>query len=122
VPSVPEVSLAPLLDWARQRLHGPLGVAELADRAAVSPATLHRRFHAELGTTPLAWLTVQRVDLACRMLEAGERRLDVVARTSGLGTTANLRAQLRRHTGLNPSVYRSRFGAGGVPPGSAPSR
>jgi hypothetical protein len=36
--------------------------------------------------------------------------LDVVARASGLGTAANLRTLLRRHTGLNPSAYRRRFG------------
>jgi AraC family transcriptional regulator, transcriptional activator FtrA len=32
-----------------------------------------------------------------------------VAHRSGLGTTANLRAQMRRRTGLSPSQYRSRF-------------
>jgi AraC family transcriptional activator FtrA len=111
VPAVPDASLAPLLAWAQERLDGPLGVAELATRAAVSPATLHRRFRAELGTTPLAWLTAQRVALACRILESGEPRLTVVARASGLGTATNLRAQLVRHTGLNPSTYRRRFGA-----------
>ncbi|TDC61369.1 helix-turn-helix domain-containing protein [Micromonospora sp. KC207] len=109
LPAVPDTSLAPLLDWVRGRLHQPLSVTDLATHAAVSPATLHRRFHTELGTTPLAWLTSQRINLACRLLEAGEPRLDTVARASGLGTTANLRTQIRRHTGLTPSAYRGRF-------------
>ncbi|WP_433465205.1 helix-turn-helix domain-containing protein [Spirillospora sp. CA-128828] len=109
VPDVPDASLAPLLGWARERLDRPLSVAGLASRAAVSPATLHRRFQAELGTTPLAWLTAERVAVACALLERGEPRLDVVARASGLGTTANLRTQLRRRTGLSPSAYRARF-------------
>ncbi len=110
VPDVPDTSLAPVLAWARERLDRPLTVAELAARAATSPATLHRRFRAELGTTPLAWLTGERVTLACRLIERGELRLDHVAAASGLGTAANLRAQLRRHTGLSPSAYRRRFG------------
>lgn len=112
VPAVPDASLAPLLAWGQQRLHGLLTVADLATRAAVSPATLHRRFRAELGTTPLAWLTAERVALACRLIERGERRFDIVAHASGLGTTANLRTQLRRHTGLSPASYRHRFGPG----------
>ncbi|MEV5981580.1 helix-turn-helix domain-containing protein [Streptomyces sp. NPDC052114] len=122
VPDVPDVSLAPLLAWAQERLGdtavpgpggaGPLTVAALAARAGVSPATLHRRFRAQLGTTPLAWLTAERVALACRLIERGEERLDVVARRSGLGTAANLRARLRRETGLSPSGYRRRFGPG----------
>lgn len=111
VPDVPDESLAPLLAWAQERLGEPLTVADLAARAAVSPATLHRRFRAELGTTPLAWLTGERVTLARRLIERGEERLEAVARNSGLGTTANLRARLRRETGLSPSAYRRRFGA-----------
>ncbi|WP_406349051.1 helix-turn-helix domain-containing protein [Streptomyces sp. NBC_01597] len=110
VPRVPDESLAPLLAWARERLGEALAVADLAARAAVSPATLHRRFRTELGTTPLAWLTGERVALACRLIERGEERLDVVAARSGLGTAANLRARVRRETGLSPSAYRRRFG------------
>ncbi|MER7924169.1 helix-turn-helix domain-containing protein [Streptomyces sp. NPDC096057] len=110
LPDVPDESLAPLLAWARERLGEPLTVAGLASRAAVSPATLHRRFRAQLGTTPLAWLTGERVALACRLIERGEERLDVVAATCGLGTGANLRTRLRRETGLSPSAYRRRFG------------
>ncbi|MEU0968068.1 helix-turn-helix domain-containing protein [Streptomyces sp. NPDC005917] len=110
VPEVPDESLGPLLAWAQERLGEQLTVADLAARAAVSPATLHRRFRAQLGTTPLAWLTGERVALACRLIERGEERLDVVAARSGLGTAANLRARLRRETGLSPSDYRRRFG------------
>ncbi|MFI9723024.1 helix-turn-helix domain-containing protein [Streptomyces sp. NPDC052396] len=112
LPVLPDTSLAPVLDWARQRLDQPLGVGELAARAAVSPATLHRRFRTELGTTPLAWLTTERTVLARRLIELGELPLDAVARASGLGTAANLRTQLRRRTGLSPSAYRQRFGRG----------
>ncbi|MBO1333549.1 helix-turn-helix domain-containing protein [Streptomyces sp. VRA16 Mangrove soil] len=109
VPEVPDASLAPLLDWAREHLDRPLAVGDLAARAGVSPATLHRRFRAELGTTPLAWLLGERVALACRLIERGEQRLDVVARRSGLGSAANLRARVKRATGLSPSAYRQRF-------------
>ncbi|MFD4257200.1 GlxA family transcriptional regulator [Streptomyces sp. NPDC058534] len=112
LPRVPVESLAPLLEWAQERLGEPLTVTDLAERGAMSPATLHRRFRAQLGTTPLAWLTAERVTLARRLIERGEERLDVVAARSGLGTAANLRARLRRETGLSPSAYRRRFGTG----------
>lgn len=111
VAAVPESSLTPLLTWAQEHLDEPLAVADLAAKASVSRATLHRRFRAELGTTPLAWLNAERVALACRLLERGELRLDRVAEASGLGTEANLRTQLRRRIGLTPTAYRRRFGA-----------
>ncbi len=110
VPHMPDESLAPVLAWAQERLDTPLTVSDLAARAAVSSATLHRRFRAQLGTTPLAWLTAERFALACRLIERGETRFDAVARRSGLGTAANLRALMRRETGLTPSAYRRRFG------------
>ncbi|UQU63812.1 helix-turn-helix domain-containing protein [Couchioplanes caeruleus] len=110
VPPIPDDSLAPLLAWAQEHLDRPLTIADLATRAAVSQATLHRRFRAELGTTPLAWLTGERVALACRLIERGETRPDVVARRAGLGTGTNLRTLMRRQTGLTPTEYRRRFG------------
>ncbi|MDH6544806.1 helix-turn-helix domain-containing protein [Streptomyces sp. SPB4] len=112
VPDLPDESLAPLLAWAQERLDTVLTVSDLAARAAVSPATLHRRFRAQLGTTPLSWLTGERLALACRLIERGESRFEVVARRSGLGTAANLRTLMRRETGVAPSAYRRRFGAG----------
>ncbi|MFI6343927.1 GlxA family transcriptional regulator [Streptomyces sp. NPDC050560] len=109
LPEPLDESLAPVLGWARERLGTPLAVADLAVRASVSQATLHRRFRAQLGTTPWAWLTAERLALACRLLERGESRLEVVARHSGLGTAANLRRLMRRETGITPTAYRQRF-------------
>ncbi|MFE1690969.1 GlxA family transcriptional regulator [Streptomyces albidoflavus] len=112
MPDLPDESLAPVLAWAQERLDAPLTVAGLAARAAVSPATLHRRFQAQLGTTPLTWLTRERLALACRLIERGESRFEVVARRTGIGTAAHLRTLMRRETGITPSAYRSRFGPG----------
>ncbi len=39
----------------------------------MSVGTLHRRFRDEIGTTPLGWLTAQRVALACRLIEQGHQ-------------------------------------------------
>jgi len=110
MPDTPDESLAPVLTWARERLDTPLTVARLAGRALTSPATLHRRFQAQLGTTPLRWLTAERLALACRLLERDDSSVETVAHRSGLGTAANLRTLIRRETGLTPTEYRRRFG------------
>ena len=109
VPQLGDRSLAPVLDWALERIAGPLTVGALARRAGMSTATLHRRFHDEVGTTPWAWITAQRVQLACRLLESQTLTVDAVAYHSGLGTSANLRHRIRDHTGLSPSAYAQRF-------------
>ena len=109
IPSVADDSLSPLLAWAQANLDEELTIADLAARASVSSATLYRRFQTQVGMSPLAWLTDQRIGLARRLLEAGDSTLYSIARRSGLGTTANLRALMLRATGLNPTDYRQRY-------------
>lgn len=103
-------SLTPVLEWAQGQLEAELNLPMLAAKAAVSIPTLHRRFRAELGCTPLQWITAQRMDLARRLIESTALSMDTVAQRSGLGTAANLRAQMRRHVGVTPTAYRQRFG------------
>jgi transcriptional regulator GlxA family with amidase domain len=125
MPAIRNESLAPVLSWAQDLLDQAITVRDLAAQAFVTPATLHRRFKSQLGTTPLAWLTRERVALACRLLERGESSLEHVAKASGLGTPANLRVLIRKQTGLTPSAYRSRFGqhnANNQPEGGGPKR
>lgn len=111
LPAVRDESLTPLLSWAQARLHEPVGVTQLAAAAGVSVATLHRRFQAQIGVSPLAWLTRGRLLIACRLLERGETRMEVVARRSGLGTASHLRIVMRRELGTTPTAYRQRYAA-----------
>jgi len=109
VPKSRDESLVPLLQWAEGRLAERLGVADLAERAAMSPATLHRRFRSELGCTPLDWITAQRVDMARRLIETTSLDFEAIAVRSGLGTAANLRVHMRQRLGVTPSTYRQRY-------------
>jgi AraC family transcriptional activator FtrA len=108
---IPKVGpgLADTCAWALQRMHRPLTVADLASRAGYSARTFARRFVEETGTTPLRWLTAQRVLEARRLLEASDVPVEDVAQRSGLGTAANLRIHLARETGTTPTAYRSAF-------------
>lgn len=111
VPKETESPLADALEWAERHAAGPLAVSDIAARASMSAATLHRRFRAELGCTPNQWLTAVRLDRARRLLEQTEDPVDSVAQRSGLGTSANLRKRLAEHTGLTPTAYRNAFAA-----------
>lgn len=113
VPHTGRRSLSDTLAWARERLDTPLSVQHLAAHASMSSTSVHRRFRAELGTTPHAWLNLERVELARRLLEEDPGALDHIAARSGLGTAANLRRQIRRHTGLTPTQYRATYSANG---------
>jgi len=107
--------LAALTRWTRDHLADPLTTADLAARALCSPRTLARRFTERLGTSPHAWLTTQRVQLATRLLERSDLTIDQVAARAGLGTAANLRLHLHRSHATTPTTYRAAFAATATP-------
>jgi transcriptional regulator GlxA family with amidase domain len=102
-------SLAPVLDWMAGNLGRPLTVADLAGRAHISPRTFARRFTQETGTTPLRWLTSQRVLLAQQLLEDTDQTVDAIAEHAGFGNAATLRHHFRAWRATTPDAYRRLF-------------
>ncbi|WP_110587920.1 GlxA family transcriptional regulator [Microbacterium suaedae] len=109
IPDHPDTSLAPVTDWALDNLHLDLTVDDLAARSHMSPRTFARRFKADMGATPAAWLSRQRVLHAQRLLERTEFSVDRIAADCGFGSAAVLRQNFTRILGLTPSAYRDRF-------------
>ncbi|CAH0147201.1 GlxA family transcriptional regulator [Microbacterium sp. Bi128] len=103
------LSLAPVTEWMLQNLDADLPVERLAARAHMSPRTFARRFKADFGATPAAWLARQRLLHAQRLLEETDLGLDRIAAECGFGSAAVLRQNFARTMGLTPTSYRARF-------------
>ncbi|QHY93793.1 Isonitrile hydratase [Streptomyces sp. S4.7] len=88
---------------------GPHTLADLADRAGLSPRHLQRRFTAELGVGPAEYVERVRVEAAQRALTGGDEPVAAVARRCGLGSSESLRRAFHRHCGVTPTDYRNRF-------------
>ena len=110
VREAPAQTLAPVLDWAAERLDEDLSVTRLARQAVMSERTFARRFRDETGTTPHQWVQRQRVALAERLLEGGQLGIEEVARRCGFGSAAMLRHHFGRHRRIAPAAYRRTFG------------
>lgn len=109
IPVDTSLSLAPVTEWMMQNLHADLSVDRLAARAHMSPRTFARRFKADFGATPAAWLARQRLLHAQRLLEETDLGLDRIASECGFGSAAVLRQNFARTMGLTPTAYRARF-------------
>lgn len=101
-------ALSPVMDWMFEHLDEPVTVRRLARLAAMSPRTFARRFGEATGTTPMRWLTHQRILRAQDLLEATTLPVEVIASRVGLGTAVNLRQHFRRETSTTPTAYRQR--------------
>lgn len=102
--------ISDLLAWLGEHLDAPHTVDSLAARTSMSPRTFARRFAAETGTTPVKWLTTQRILLARRLLERTDLGLEEIARRCGFSSGALLRHHFHRQCALAPAEYRRRFG------------
>ncbi|WP_067547197.1 DJ-1/PfpI family protein [Nocardia crassostreae] len=100
-------SLSETLHWMGENLELPHTVGSLAARTAMSTRT----FAAETGTTPVKWLTGQRILLAKHLLEDTDMDLETLAHRCGFGSGALLRHHFQRLVGIAPVEYRRRFGA-----------
>ena len=93
-------------------IHGhpahPWTVATLAARSGVSRATLARRFTDLVGTSPMAYLTAWRIDLAADLLVNSDATVDSIARQVGYGSAFALSTALKRIRGISPQRHRDR--------------
>ena len=113
VPVTRDSALQRIQAWALEHLHETLTVEQLARHANMSARHFARRFHSELGISPLRWLLHERVRLAQRLLEQTELPVQRIAERAGFGSTIALRRHFTREVGTTPLEYRRVFrGAG----------
>jgi transcriptional regulator GlxA family with amidase domain len=111
VPACDAETLGPQLVWLTEHLGEQHTVESLAAAANMSPRTFARRFRAETGTTPHAWITSQRVMRAEELLETSDRSVDWIADQVGFGTAAMLRHHFTKARAVSPQQYRRTFSA-----------
>jgi len=104
-------SMAALMDWVRQNLGRPLPLHALAAQAGMSDRTFQRRFRAEVGMPPMAWVQRERLFHAQALLETTAAPLAEIAHISGYETLDTFRIAFKRTLGTSPAAYRTRFSA-----------
>ncbi|MRH89642.1 helix-turn-helix domain-containing protein [Nocardia sp. SYP-A9097] len=109
VPEPGSDGTAPTRLWALHHLHHELDLNSLAAHACMSVRTFTRRFKAETGMAPGAWVLQQRLRHARQLLETTDLPIDEVARSAGIGTAASLRHHMRSELGVPPLAYRKTF-------------
>jgi AraC family transcriptional regulator, transcriptional activator FtrA len=105
--------IAASMAWALAHLAEPLTVAVLARQARMSTRSYLRHFARCSGSTPIRWLTGQRVQASLALLATGGAPVDEVAARVGFESPATFRYHFGRAMHTSPSAYRRAFRATG---------
>lgn len=102
------------LAYARDNLHTPLSVPDLAEAAHLSPRQFSRAFHAETGQSPAKAIENLRVEGARHLMEQSRHPIDVVARQTGFSDRDHMRRAFLRAFGQPPQVLRRNARLAGI--------
>jgi AraC-like DNA-binding protein len=109
VPIPVERELVRAKDLADSRYTQALTVDDLAAAAHLSRAHFTRAFSKAFGETPYAYLLTRRLERAAALLRGTDYTVADVCVAVGLTSVGSFTTSFRRHFGMSPTQYRSRF-------------
>jgi AraC family transcriptional regulator len=100
--------------WAAKRtvayieanLSSKLAIREMADLVGLSKCHFSRAFKKTLGTSPMAFVAVRRVERAKLMMASTGQRLTDIALACGFADQSHLNRCFRRIVGVSPGLWR----------------
>lgn len=101
----------------QQHFDREVSLEAIAGRLGMSQRNFIRRFKAATGRLPGAYVQSLRISAAKEMLEQGEASIQTVCARTGYEDLAFFRTLFKRHTGMTPAEYRSRFARMSFPRG-----
>ena len=96
-------------EYLRSHFRDDVGIEALAKRSAMSSRTFIRRFKAATGRLPGEYSQLMRISAAREMLEKDPVSVQEVSERVGYTDQNFFRTLFKRHTGMTPAEYRSRF-------------
>lgn len=100
-------TLDSVIRYINENIRSDISLAELASVACLSPNYLARRFTEKLGTSPLRYVHMLRMEKAKKMLFDGESRIAEVMREIGFDDPSYFSRAFKAYTGYSPRVYKN---------------
>lgn len=97
------------MTWALEHLTEPLTVEMLAGAARMSERSYLRHFSHTTGSSPMRWLSAQRVRASLPLLEETRSSVEEVSAAVGFESVVTYRYHFSRVMHTSPSAYRRMF-------------
>ena len=104
-----DAAILKLQDWLDSHYSEPVTLQLLASLSGLTERSLIRRFKAATGDTPTGYLQLLRIEVARQHLEKSRLPIDEITQLVGYEDVSSFTRLFRKHNGLSPGAYRSRF-------------
>src|SRR6202035_4357111 len=94
-----------VITYIRGHLAEPLTVADLAERACLSPSAFAHLFRDVSGMSPYQFIKSLRLDRARDLLVCENMNVSEVARSVGYSSLSHFINEFKRHFGVTPRAY-----------------
>lgn len=108
--STSEAQINKLLDYLRKNIAKSYNIDELADLTGMSRRTFTRRFQKATGMTVVEWLTQERLQRSCELLETTSLSIEQIATQVGFQTATSFRQHFKQRHQVSPIAWRKTFG------------
>ncbi|WP_439860412.1 GlxA family transcriptional regulator [Pseudomonas sp. MBLB4136] len=95
--------------WLEKHLAEPIALEQVAERFALTPRSLIRRFKDATGQTPGQYLQNLRIERAKHLLEGGQENFERITQQVGYEDGSSFRRLFKQRVGIAPGAYRRRF-------------
>ena len=100
---------ARVMEQISEQFQQPLTLEQLAATYGQNELRFLRDFTQAIGLTPHAYLIEMRLQAARRMIECTDLSLACIALDAGFAHQSHMGSAFRKHLGMTPRQYRSRF-------------
>jgi AraC family transcriptional regulator len=105
------------LEYIEANLGSKIAIEEMANVVALSKSHFSRAFKHRVGSSPMAYVAVRRVERAKLMMGSTTERLTDIALACGFADQSHLNRYFRRVVGMSPGLWRrmSQYGTQASP-------
>jgi AraC family transcriptional regulator len=94
------------LAYIEANLGSKIGITEISASVALSKSHFCRAFKQTLGTSPMAYVSAQRIERAKILITSTSERLSDIALACGFADQSHLNRSFGRMVGMSPGVWR----------------
>jgi len=94
------------IDWMHRRYDEVISVKNMAWEAGQSPTYFSRRFHQEVGISPMSYLIRYRIEQAKKFLTTSNETVEETALSVGFHSQSRFSRTFKRIVGVTPLAYR----------------